>query len=194
MLLKFTVMMPPLMLRMKNKVLILVIITVIICLNVNISQVTKTKFLEYYNDLTSINYEKQRQEANTTEKLERMWRENQNSLLENVQNTVIPEEIPSIRDSPPPTAAAITVANVKSLGRGNDVIFPDITNCSMKEYKRKLVKEENFRRRNLYVCRKWREPDPSDDLWPMVVPATNGSILKTLPIHHQDPEVSSEPG
>lgn len=191
--------MPSNMLRNKNIVFALVIITLIIYANINVNQVTKPKIVEYFNELTLTSFGKRRHEPSaTTENAIRIWRENQNTLNENVQVTHVsaslPQEFVSTTDSPPPTVAETdTLADTGSLGIGHEVIFPDITNCSMKEYKRKLARHKNSARANIYVCRKWKEPNPNGPLWPMVVPPTNGSILKTLPIHHQDPEVSSEP-
>ncbi|XP_050738986.1 carbohydrate sulfotransferase 11-like isoform X2 [Eriocheir sinensis] len=190
--------MPPNMFRIKNIVFALLIITFIIYANINVNQVTKPKIVEYFNELTSTNFGKRRHEPNTTtENVIRIWRENQNTLNENVQVTyvsvILPQEIVSTTDSPPPIVAETgTLANTGSLGKENEVIFPDITNCSMKEYKRKLAKHKNSARANIYICRKWHEPNPNDPLWPMVVPPTNGSILKTFPIHHQDPEVERQ--
>ncbi|XP_071530464.1 carbohydrate sulfotransferase 11-like [Panulirus ornatus] len=43
--------------------------------------------------------------------------------------------------------------------------------------------------RDVYPCRLWRAPDPDDQHWPVVVVPTNGSILKSISMHHQDPEV-----
>lgn len=189
------VMMSPNILRMRNIVFALVVVTLLLYANVNVNQVTisRAKIVEYYKGLTSADSEKRRHVAKTTTaEPDSVWNENQNTVTEQItdESINVPEVSVSSDDiSPPTTVQTNALASVKPLARDNEVVFPDITNCSKKEYKRQLAKHKTAARANIYVCRKWQDPDPRNTLWPMVLPPSNGSILRTLPIHHHDPEV-----
>lgn len=176
-------------------VLAFVMVTFLIYANINVRHEIKTKIAEYNVGLAARSNENQLHESNNIARSEAgLWKENHNVNEKRVTyaSVTLPKETASSSNSDTPRTASKTdlLTKTPSPTRRNEVIFPDITNCSHKEYKSKLKVSKV--RTNVRVCRWWKEPNPNDPLWPMVVPPTNGSILKTLPVHHRDPEVSTE--
>lgn len=157
----------------------LVVFTVLLYLNINLTKVTKTKIIEYYNDIMK--------ERKASERLDSFVRTKPPLLRQNriPVNESRQEELVSYNLT---TVAPVPAVEIVTARKDIEVEFPSLTNCSSADYKRQ-VKSKHYRARAyLFPCRKWQEPRPGVP-WPMVVPPTNGSILKTLPVRHQHPEV-----
>uniref|UniRef100_A0A0P4VTQ8 Carbohydrate sulfotransferase n=1 Tax=Scylla olivacea TaxID=85551 RepID=A0A0P4VTQ8_SCYOL len=163
----------------KKFLISLVIFTVLLYININLTKVTKTKIIEYYNDIM-----KERQSSERLDsfiKIKPTLRQNRKSFNKTQ------DELLSV-DMKLTTVAPKAPDEIVTLRKDVEVVFPSLNNCSMQDYKRQ-VKSKHFKSRAfLYPCKKWQEPNPGAP-WPMVVPPTNGSVLRTLPVRHQDPEV-----
>lgn len=179
------------MLTINKIVILLMIFTLLFYVNVNVTKITKTRIIEYYNDIVK-GGQSHELGGSFIDSL-RTWTPNENLFNGNEESEYISVTLPERTKVDNLTTAAPANTSDKAVTSRNkvEVVFPSISNCSETEYKRQLHEGPlHGARSNLYVCRKWHEPDPNNKLWPMVLQPTNGSVLKTLPIHHQDPEVS----
>ncbi|XP_071519939.1 carbohydrate sulfotransferase 10-like [Panulirus ornatus] len=67
-----------------------------------------------------------------------------------------------------------------------EVMFPSVRNCTRSSRQEEGRTHETA---DVYPCKSWRHPDPSDSNWPVALAPTNGKVLKRLKIHHEDPKV-----
>ncbi|KAG7154285.1 carbohydrate sulfotransferase 13-like [Homarus americanus] len=74
----------------------------------------------------------------------------------------------------------------KGINRRTNVVFPSVTNCTMKP---KTKKGHLYSTSDVYPCRKSTPPDPEDPFWPVVLTPSYGKVLSDSVLHHEDSEV-----
>ncbi|XP_045130164.1 carbohydrate sulfotransferase 10-like [Portunus trituberculatus] len=163
------------MLTAKKFVISLAIFTVLLYINIYLTKVTKTQIIEYYNDIMK--------ERKPSEHLDKKLtlKQNRKSFNESQQDEV--SSVDMLTSVP-----SMTLDEVVTPRKDIEVVFPSITNCSIQDYQRQVMRKHYNSRAFLYACKKWQQPNPGVP-WPMVVPPSNGSVLRSLPVRHQNPEV-----